>query len=32
MFNARKKYKAYIDFVIFSFYFVVVIRKNFCFT
>ena len=31
-FNARKTYKAYINFRIFSLYFVVVICKNFCFT
>ena len=31
-FNARKTYKAYINFRIFSLYFIVVISKNFCFT
>ena len=31
MFNARKTYKAYIDFESFSLYFVVVICKNFRF-
>ena len=30
-FNARKTYKAYINFRIFSLYFIVVICKNFCF-
>ena len=29
MFNARKTHKAYVDFVIFSLYFIVVICKNF---
>ena len=31
-FNARKTYKAYINFRIFILYFIVVICKNFCFT
>ena len=31
-FNARKIYKAYINFHIFSLYFIVVICKSFCFT
>ena len=31
-FNARKTYKAYITFRIFSLYFIVVICKSFCFT
>ena len=31
-FNARKTYKAYISFHIFSLYFIVVICKKFCFT
>ena len=31
MFNARKTHKAYVDFVIFSLYFIVVICKNFRF-
>ena len=31
-FNARKTYKAYINFRIFSLYFIVVICKHFCFT
>ena len=30
-FNARKTYKAYINFHIFSLYFIIVICKNFCF-
>ena len=30
-FNAKKTYKAYINFRIFSLYFIVVICKNFCF-
>ena len=32
MFNARKTYKAYTNFLIFSLYFIVVICKKFCFT
>ena len=31
-FNARKTYKAYINFGIFSLHFIVLICKNFCFT
>ena len=32
MFNARKTYKAYTNFLIFSLYFIIVICKKFCFT
>ena len=31
MFNARKTYNGYTDFLIFSIYFMIVIGKNFCF-